>query len=747
MLIASDSEFVAALTEARLLDQNQLDELTRAPQERFPDPREFAGNLVLKGWLTAYQANQLLQGKAGQLRLGPYRILDKLGAGGMGQVFKARHDRLRRTVALKLISNEHAANERMLERFRREAQAAAQLTHPNIVTVYDAGQVGDTHFLAMEFIDGVDLGRLVEETGRLPVAQACDYIRQAALGLQHAHERGLVHRDVKPANLLVKVPDRNGRAAGPQNLLGPRGAASLFESGTVKLLDLGMARLQWSMLKGKDGQITREGVLVGTLDYVAPEQGRDSHRVDHRADLYSLGCTLYHLLAGRAPFAEFEGIEKLVQHISTPPPDARAARPDVPEALAALVARLLAKRPEDRYQAAAEVAEGLAAFVGPAIGVDSGAIPLASRPELPPTREMANGAPGPPADQTPSPDASATECISLAPPPAQRRPMPALLRRRVLVPVVLALAVATLALASFNHGQPAPAPNRDAALPACLPADTAIVVNVNVGAWRIAPIVQKLEDAGAIEHLIGNRRQPGFVGLLWKPAAQDVEQIRAIYAAGKLDRPLYEARGRFDADSPALAGAQAQPVGADQFPGFAFYRTKAATLHTNLATDGRTLLGCKDADPIGDLLRAALARRQPDFVEEGFGDWLEKVDQQQAVWFVAAMTPFRGLKPSIDVHLAQALEPFFTHAQFVTGGIQLQDDAKAVIHVRTANDTNANRFAEKINELQRRARSAAEQARTPKELRPLVRCVADMEVRPDGRDFTLKLHLTADMTK
>jgi hypothetical protein len=329
--------------------------------------------------------------------------------------------------------------------------------------------------------------------------------------------------------------------------------------------------------------------------------------------------------------------------------------------------------------------------------------------------------------------------------------MPALLRRRVLVPVVLALAVATVALAFFNHGQPTPGLNRDAELPACLPADTAIVVNVNVGAWRIAPIVQELEGAGTIEHLLGNRHAPGFGSLLWQPAAKNVEQVRVFYADGKLDRPLYEARGRFDADSPALAGAQAQPVPADQFPGFTFYRTKAAGPPTNLATDGRTLLSCKDckdADPIGDLLRAALARRQPDLVEEGFSDWLEKVDQQQAVWFVAAMTPFRGLKPSIDVHLAAALEPFFIHAQFVTGGIQLQDDATAVIHVRTANDISANRFAEKIDELQRRARNAAELPRTPKQLRPLVRCVADMDPpRRDGRDFTLILHLTADMTK
>jgi eukaryotic-like serine/threonine-protein kinase len=243
MLIASDSQLVAALADAQLLEEDQLDELTHSLQERFPDPRDLTAHLTLNGWLTAYQAHQLLLGRAKQLRIGPYRLLEKLGEGGMGEVFKARHDHLRRTVALKVISNQHLTNERILERFRREAEAAAQLTHPNIVTMFDAGQIGDTHFLAMEFIDGIDLGRLVDETGRLPVAQACDYIRQAALGLHHAHDRGLVHRDVKPANLLVKAPDRNGHALPvSQDLLAARGAASLFEGGTVKLLDLGMAR-------------------------------------------------------------------------------------------------------------------------------------------------------------------------------------------------------------------------------------------------------------------------------------------------------------------------------------------------------------------------------------------------------------------------------------------------------------------------------------------------------------------------
>jgi tRNA A-37 threonylcarbamoyl transferase component Bud32 len=266
----------AVLRDSQMLERAQLEELT-VLQGRFAEPRGLARELLQRDWLTAYQVNQILQGKGDQLVLGPYLLLERLGAGGMGQVFKARHRLMKRLVALKVIRKDRLADPEAVARFQREIRAAAQLSHPNIVIAHDAAQVGDTHFLVMEYVEGTDLARLVKQQGPLPVAQACDYVRQAALGLQHAHERGLVHRDVKPANLL------------------------LTRSGVVKVLDVGLARLHPA--GGETvAEVTHEGAVMGTPDYIAPEQACESHTVDIRADIYSLGCTLYHLLTGRCRF-------------------------------------------------------------------------------------------------------------------------------------------------------------------------------------------------------------------------------------------------------------------------------------------------------------------------------------------------------------------------------------------------------------------------------------------------------------
>jgi serine/threonine protein kinase len=203
----------------------------------------------------------------------------------MGTVFKARHSLMNRVVALKVIRRERLTGPQAVARFHREIRAAALLSHPNIVMALDAAQVGDGHFLVMEYVPGVDLARLLGQRGKLPAGEACDYAYQAALGLQHAHENGMVHRDIKPANLLRA--DRGH---------------------VVKILDMGLARLAGEqMLVGAgagagNDQLTGTGLAMGTLDYIAPEQIDDAHSVDIRADIYSLGCTLFHLLAGRAPY-------------------------------------------------------------------------------------------------------------------------------------------------------------------------------------------------------------------------------------------------------------------------------------------------------------------------------------------------------------------------------------------------------------------------------------------------------------
>jgi hypothetical protein len=293
-----------------------------------------------------------------------YHIERVLGVGGMGTVFRARHRLMQRLVALKVVKPALLHRPAAVERFRREVRAAAQLVHPNIVTAFDADEAGGVHFLVMEFIEGTSLARLVAEGGPLPVALACDYVRQAALGLQHAFERGMVHRDIKPHNLMrtpggqVKILD-----FGLARFLSesePSGAAAAADTVTPDLLGEGTADTQ-SPDRPAPEPLTRTGALVGSPDYIAPEQLRDSHAADIRADLYSLGCTLYHLLAGRPPFRGTVS-EKLEAHEREQPRPLTEVRKDVPAELAAVLNRLLAKDPARRYQTPAEVAAALAPF-------------------------------------------------------------------------------------------------------------------------------------------------------------------------------------------------------------------------------------------------------------------------------------------------------------------------------------------------------------------------------------------------
>jgi serine/threonine-protein kinase len=268
-----------------------------------------------------------------------YRLLSELGAGGMGVVYKAEHRLMERTVALKVINRRFTANKLALDRFRREVKAAAKLHHPNIVAAFDADQAGELHFLVMEFVPGISLGQLVTKQGPMPVHQACRCIVQAAQGLQHAHEHGMVHRDIKPHNLMVT------------------------KAGQVKILDFGLARLG-DDLEG-DARLTGLDTVVGTPDFLAPEQARNSRGVDVRADVYSLGCTLYFLLTGQPPHPEGSAIEKMLRHCERDADPVEELRPDVPAALAEVVRKMMARLPEDRYQTAKEAAVALTPFMRP----------------------------------------------------------------------------------------------------------------------------------------------------------------------------------------------------------------------------------------------------------------------------------------------------------------------------------------------------------------------------------------------
>lgn len=297
-----------------------------------PGAGELAGQLVDQGLLTRWQADKLLEGRHKGFIVGKYKMLGHLGTGGMSNVYLAEHLLMHRRVAIKVLPKARGADKESsyLERFHREAQAIASLDHVNIVRAYDIDNEGDTHYLVMEYIDGLDLNIIVRDSGPLNYVTAARYIRQAARGLHYAHSVGLIHRDVKPANLLVDA------------------------GGVVKILDLGLARFvaeqeQTSLTVAYD-----ENVL-GTADYLAPEQAVDSHGVDARADIYGLGCSLYFLLTGHPPFTEGTLTQRLMAHQKDPPPSIYKDRPDAPPGLVDICMRMMAKKPAHRYRDCQEV--------------------------------------------------------------------------------------------------------------------------------------------------------------------------------------------------------------------------------------------------------------------------------------------------------------------------------------------------------------------------------------------------------
>jgi serine/threonine protein kinase len=335
--------FVSRLRESGLLSERDLVRVEALALEATRG-KALARALVERGILTRFQAGMIYQGRTEGFILGQYRILDQLGRGGMGRVLKAEHQTMNRIVALKVLAPELMKTERARRFFEREVRAAARLVHPNIVTAYDANQSGDRHYLVMEFVDGPNLHDFVHDRGPLPVGQACEIVRQAAIGLQYAHEMGMVHRDIKPANLLLHTA----------------GNACL-----VKVLDFGLARLIEPLspqAEGSDLVPSSEYQVMGTPDYLSPEQARNLHSADIRSDLYSLGCTMYFLLTAQVPFPGGTMLEKLVRHASESPVPIHQLRSDVPLEISNIIARLIAKNPEERFATPVELAQALAPF-------------------------------------------------------------------------------------------------------------------------------------------------------------------------------------------------------------------------------------------------------------------------------------------------------------------------------------------------------------------------------------------------
>lgn len=359
MAIASSSDLMVVLRQHHLVEPAHLAEMTGLVKS-FPEPRTLASELLRRGWLTSFQVEQIFLDKSHELTMGSYVLLEQLGDGG--RAFKAKNRKLGQVFALKLIGQEKLGQPMARQRYQSAVHAVVQLNHPNIVRTFSADDSDGIPILAMEYLGSIDLARLVKERGPLPVDLACDYLRQAALGLQHAFERGILHRDIKPSNLLVTssyTPVVGGlRQDDPPTALGARLPApeplpGFRPRGIAKILNMGLALVK--LIAGDQGN----SPLVGTPDYLAPEQTLTA-RPDIRADLYSLGCTFYFMLTGQVPFPEGDAEQKLHNHREMEPEPVAKLRPEVPPWVVEVVHKLMAKKPEDRYQTPAEVAAVLA---------------------------------------------------------------------------------------------------------------------------------------------------------------------------------------------------------------------------------------------------------------------------------------------------------------------------------------------------------------------------------------------------
>jgi serine/threonine protein kinase len=309
-----------------------------APKDQRRDARKLADFLVRTGRLSRFQATKLLKGVCVGLVLGPYQVLAPIGKGGMGTVYMARDERTGRLAALKVLSPKKARDQaRMVARFRREMELSRRVTHPHVALTYEAGQLRGVYFIAMEYIPGKTLYRLIADEGPLRTARAARLFAEAAAGLHHAHEQGLVHRDLKPSNLMVTPHDR------------------------VKVLDLGLALIQGEEID--DPAITGgRGYIVGSMDYIAPEQTADASKVDRRSDIYGLGCTLYYALTGQPPFPGGTNVDKIHCHRTEEPVPLVKLNPALPPEFAQIVRKMTAKDPARRYQTAREVEEDLRAW-------------------------------------------------------------------------------------------------------------------------------------------------------------------------------------------------------------------------------------------------------------------------------------------------------------------------------------------------------------------------------------------------
>lgn len=341
MVKLSVDSFLELVEKSELVDADVLRKSVAEYQAKFPQPpsaeaedgEHIAAFLVEKKLLSSWHVEKLLDKKYRGFFLGKYKLLRHIGSGGMSSVYLAEHMLMHRQRAIKVLPKKRVNDSSYLARFHLEAQATAQLDHPNIVRCYDVDNEEDTHYIVMEFIEGKDLNTIVKQEGPLPLELACNYIAQAAEGLHHAHTNGLIHRDVKPANLLVDP------------------------KGVLKILDLGLAL--FSDNERASLTVEHNENVLGTADYLAPEQAVNSHKVDHRADIYGLGCALYFVLTGHPPFPEGTLAQRIAKHQTQMPEDIRKDRADCPRDLADICVKMMQKRADKRYSNMREVADAL----------------------------------------------------------------------------------------------------------------------------------------------------------------------------------------------------------------------------------------------------------------------------------------------------------------------------------------------------------------------------------------------------
>jgi serine/threonine protein kinase len=534
---ATTDDFLDLVQKSAVVDDKRLIayvEKLRANGSWPSDPKQASALLVRDGVLTNFQAEQMLQGKWKRFTIGKYKILERLGAGGMGSVYLCEHKLMRRRVAVKVLPTAKADDPSSLERFYREARAVAALDHPNIVRAYDIDQEDKLHFLVMEHVDGASLQEIIKKHGPMDVLRACHYMRQAALGLQHAHDAaGLVHRDIKPGNVLV---DRNG---------------------IVKILDMGLARFFYD----EEDILTKkydENVL-GTADYLAPEQATDSHAVDIRADIYSLGATFYYCLTGRTPFQEGTVAQKLIWHQTRLPKPIRSFRAEVPEGVVAVIDKAMSKDANARYQSPLELAEALSEWTRTPI-------PPPPESEMP---KLSLAALGGPSENS---FASATRPVadSLSPTPRktwQVPPSPSPLPKQAAAPPAPPSPV-------VRATPPKPAKNGLFRQPAASPASAAVATPPVASVTRERPKSGEIPTAPAAPPAARPKAAPGVLDLLTKRpwlvfAAVALMVLALIAAAVGLAAYTFASK-----PAPAAAGDSSRPtrtwtgVNAPGDPGF-----------------------------------------------------------------------------------------------------------------------------------------------------------------------------------